>query len=136
MIARHIARAVAVALIAVLLATPAFAIERKMACVLMKSGTAWVVLNNAAHNPIGCASVVRSEILPGVFGLRLNYTFTAAKVNALIVGSDETWAGVYHAGASVGLYFANIYIKDSNGILVDPNDVPADGNLFVIGWFE
>jgi hypothetical protein len=109
--------------------------EKRVACVILRSGASWTILNNAAHAPIGCSSVVRYQISPGVYGLRLTYTFTADKVHALVIGSDEGWAGVYHAGASVGLDFSNIYIRNSSGVMVDPNSI-SGGNFFVMGSFE
>lgn len=117
-------------------ATHVVADEKKVACVIRYNGSSWEVLSNGGHTPLGCSSIVRYEISPGVYGLRLNYGFTATKVNSLVIGSDEGWAGVYHAGASVGLAFANIYIKDHDGIMVDPNAIGVGGNFFVLGLFD
>lgn len=137
MIVAKMAKALAaLALLIWAFAAPAFADEKKVACVIRHNGTAWEVLSNGGHTPLGCSSIVRYEVSPGVYGLRLSYGFTASKVHSLIIGSDESWAGVYHAGASVGLAFSNIYVKDSDGNMVDPDAIGTGGNFFVMGLFD
>lgn len=109
--------------------------NQRIACTVRFDGTNWGIINYSNHQPVGVSSVYRIAVAGG-YGLRLDYSFTASKVEALVVTSDETFAGVYHAGASVGLAHSIIHIKNSSGALIDPNTVGTVGNFWIMGSFE
>jgi len=105
---------------------------RAVACAIRYTGSAWEFISDANHQPVGVTSISRVAVSGG-FALRITYDFTASKVAALLCGPDETFAGVYHVGASVGLTFSDVYIRDGSGTLVDPNTVTVGGNFWVMG---
>lgn len=106
---------------------------RKVACAFRFNGSALELISNTNHSPVGVASITRVDLGGGTYVARLTYDFTAAKVAALLVAVDETFAGIYHAGSSVGLSHADIYIKDSSGTLIDPHAIGTGGNFWVLG---
>ena len=72
---------------------------------IRNTGTGWVLINDDNHTPLNIESVVG-----GTSVIRINYAFEASKVISFIIASDETYAGVYDVGASVGKEYADIDI--------------------------
>ena len=93
----------------------------------------WSVLDDEGHRPEGLSTVVRTT-RPA---LQVNYETPLVQVGVCNVTMDETWSGTYTVGASVGLPDSILFIK-SGGALVDPNSMPATGNIWfdLWGWIE
>lgn len=84
---------------------------RVVAGVLRNTGSGFTVLDDAAHTPIGIASVSSDATK-----ITVNYSFTAATVGGLVVACDETFAQLgYVPGPSVGLSSSDINISQPGG---------------------
>lgn len=91
---------------------------------------AWSVLDDGtAHLPQGLTGVT---VTPQGY-LQVTYP-QLARVGSFQVTPDETWAGKYHPGASVGFDHAFIIIRNSSGAVVPAGSLVGNGNLWVDAW--
>ena len=112
----------------------------KMVCgVIQNTGSGWAQIGGN-HQPLNTDSVSNDNV-------QITIDFTSLGVIAVgtfIVGSDDAYAGLYHAGAGVGLTVANISIykgvvsgSDVIRSLVDPSTlISASGNFWYIGMMQ
>ena len=70
-----------------------------IAGVIRNSGNGWEYINDSGHEPLNLTSV--SVDANGK--IEIDYGFTASKVLSLVATPDETFAGLYSIGGSVGL---------------------------------
>ena len=75
-----------------------------IAGVIRNSGNGWEFLDDTGHNPLNLTTISVDE--NGY--IVVDYGFTAKKVLSLVVAPDETYAGQYTCGASVGFDKATI----------------------------
>lgn len=101
-----------------------------LAGALRNVGLGWELLDNTGHRPINLDHVV--DIGPY---LRVFYDTAYLRVGALTVCPDETFAALgYHAGASAGLAYANVFMYDASGVAIAPADlVSSTGNWWLSG---
>lgn len=106
-----------------------------VSCVLRNTGSGWVVLADAGHQPSGCTGLVTHAD-----HLELQHAVGAVRVSSLTVTVDETWAqSGLRVGASVGFSLSRIYLYSGapGGVALDPATVSAaNGNLWVYGLFR
>lgn len=109
-----------------------------VACTLRRiNASSWEIVSDAAHCPIGAASV---EIVSQSF-LRLHYDFTATQIHTSHVTLDETFAKYdpcVRVGQSVGLNYLDVYLyRGASQTPIDPGLFSAAGaNLWVSGLFS
>lgn len=95
---------------------------------IRNSGDGWSFINNDAHTPINCSTVIVNQDEDIV----ISYSFTAEKVVSFVIACDETFtSGGYTIGASVGLTQAVCSIYQ-NGNKVNASELISDGGNF---WF-
>lgn len=70
-----------------------------LAGVIRNTGNGWEYIDDSGHNPLNLTSV--SVDANGK--IEIDYGFTASKVLSLVATPDETFAGLYSIGGSVGL---------------------------------
>ena len=70
-----------------------------IAGVIRNSGDGWEYINDSGHEPLNLTSVSVDEN----GRIEIDYGFTASKVLSLVATPDETFAGLYSIGGSVGL---------------------------------
>jgi hypothetical protein len=131
--------AAVVALVAVLIFAGSFATQAEakrtkqvhyFGVIYRDNGGTWRILNDAGHRSRGLMAV--SVAPDGTLVLRYA---AVRKVGGFQISSDETYAGIYFPGASVGTKRAFIKIR-KDGQYVRANDIPSGGNLWVdlTGW--
>ena len=100
-----------------------------VAAILRNTGTGWTILSNTTHQPMHITSVTDM----GAY-LRVHFDQTFTKVASVTVSPDETFAGKYDAGASVGLSYMNVYLTDHDGTPVTPATLTSpSGNFWITG---
>ena len=78
-----------------------------VACVLRNTGSGWFAINDVDHEPLNITSVSNDNTQ-----IILDYSgINATKVVSLVVAPDETYAGLYDFGSSVGLDSSSIRIS-------------------------
>ena len=96
-----------------------------IACVVRRTGGAWVILDDSSHTPIPSSGMTMTDAGPTGTTFTLNYGFTAQKVHSLVAVPDEQYAsppasalhGPVSIGASVGLSVANFSCAAYSGCI-------------------
>jgi 5-hydroxyisourate hydrolase-like protein (transthyretin family) len=78
----------------------------------------WELIAGTAHEPVGIASV--KGLANG--WLRWCYTTPITRVVTSIIQPDDKYAGLFRAGFSTGLKYADAKIVDNSGAFVPWND--------------
>lgn len=103
-----------------------------VAGVIRNTGKGWGLIQDAGHETLGITSVTSDN--EKIIVSYANYN----KVNSIAVTVDETMAlERITVGASVGLNQSLIYLYDSEGMPLNPQDyVNEKGNIWIQGIFK
>ena len=103
-----------------------------VACALRNTGNGWAAINDSNHAPLNIDSVSQNEN-----EIIIRYSsIKAKKVQSLLCTPDETFAGRYTFGASVGIESANIFVYMESQRMSPKDLVSGEGNLWILGIFE
>lgn len=81
---------------------------RMVAGVIRNSGSGWDIIDDADHTPINMDSVTSDSV-----SITIDYTsLGATEVVSLVATPDETYAGLYDFGSSVGVGSSSVLIKE------------------------
>lgn len=96
----------------------------------------WHILDDAAHTPDNLLDV--TCYTSGTYNGWLRIDFTpAVEAPKIVMTADETWAGVYTPGPSVGTSFMYVRIRNHAGAVVSCASsalATPNGNFWVVGY--
>lgn len=106
---------------------------RMVAAVIRKTGGVWTFLDDAGHRPLGFSAISADST-----EIALTFSDPATIIGSVVATPDETYAGTYRIGASVGSSVMYLRIYDNAGTLVDPTSIAdsASGNFWIMGIVE